>query len=159
VRYKPTFYTTPTNPILHSSATTSTTPSASATSTYSAATPTFSPISGCSNSTLFTSTYAQGLSGSSAGLNFTAYCNYGNLLDNTKASNASQAYVYSFADCMEVCAGFNYLHDNNNCTIAVYQSSAARPSNCWVGSLDGVTASSLVADEGMDVALLESTSS
>ncbi|KAF2769993.1 hypothetical protein EJ03DRAFT_350800 [Teratosphaeria nubilosa] len=136
------------------------TPTTSATTTpaYSAATPTYEPSNACSNATLYTSSYAAGLTGSAtaAGLNFTALCDVSNPLASTKATNITEAYVYSFQDCIETCASYNYLHEDKNCTVAVYRPARARPANCYIGTLTGVTASQLGADRGTDVALLAS---
>lgn len=139
-----------------SPAPTSTSPASSATATYSAATPTYTPLSSCSDDTAYSSSFASRTSSSNAGLNFTAYCNLANPLMASGAVNISEAYVYSFSDCMEVCAGYNYWNDGRNCTAAVYQPGASRPGNCWVGHVQGVSADILGSQAGVDVALLDS---
>jgi len=68
----------------------------------------------------------------------------------------SEAFVYSFSDCIEACASYNFWGENSNCTVAVYTPSASRPGNCWVGSASDVTIASLSVKKGTDVALLES---
>ena len=67
----------------------------------------------------------------------------------------TEAFVYSFSDCVELCAGYNFLNAGANCTFAVYTPKAKRPSNCKVGSADGVSASSQPESDGTDVAMLE----
>ncbi|EMC94766.1 hypothetical protein BAUCODRAFT_559168 [Baudoinia panamericana UAMH 10762] len=143
-----------------SSSPSATTSAASTTSTFAAPTPTYTPISDCpaSNNTGYTSTYAQGSAGSvpaGAALTFTKYCDLTNPLTQSGATRIAQAFVYSFSDCVEVCAGYNFNNAGGNCTIAVYRATGSRPSNCWVGSTaSSVSASSLGSDEGTDVALL-----
>ena len=142
------------------SAATATTSAPSTTSTFAAATPTYKPLSDCpaSNNTGYTSSYAQEKTSSSnaTGLTFTKYCDVTGPLTQTGASRIAEAFVYSFSDCIEVCAGYNLYNTgtNNNCTVAVYQSDGARPSNCWVGHVEDVSPSSLSVLEGTDVALV-----
>ncbi|KAK5130296.1 hypothetical protein LTR08_002219 [Meristemomyces frigidus] len=131
----------------------------STTSTFAAPTPTYTPISDCpaSNDTGYTSSYTQQSSSSSsdAGLKFTKYCDMAGPLSRTGASRIAEAFVYSFSDCIEVCAGYNYLNTGgSNCTVAVYQPSGSRPGNCWVGHVGDVAFGSLDALEGTDVALV-----
>lgn len=134
----------------------------STTSTFSAATPTYTALSDCpaSNDTFYSSTYAQGSSGTvpeGAGLNFTKYCDLSSPLSGQSgASKIAEAFVYSFSDCIEVCAGYNFWNAGDNCTVAVYQPGASRPGNCWVGTTQKlVTLDSLSVAKGTDVALLE----
>ncbi|KAH9838213.1 hypothetical protein Tdes44962_MAKER08217, partial [Teratosphaeria destructans] len=141
-----------------SNETATSTAAATSTPAYAAATPTFAPSSGCANDTLFTSSYATGLTGpAAAGLNFTALCDVTNPLASAKANNLTEVYVYAFQDCIETCASYNYLHADRNCTVAVYQAAGSRPANCYVGSLTGVTANQLGTHPGIDVALLASS--
>jgi hypothetical protein len=75
------------------------------------------------------------------------------------SSNITQAFVYSFADCIEVCASYNLLHSSSSngtdCTVAVYQPIASRPVNCWVGDAgDAIQVSTLAAEDGVDVAIV-----
>lgn len=92
---------------------------------------------------------------SDAGLNFTKYCDVDSPLSNTGAKTLSEAFVYSFSDCVEVCASLNFYAGDGNCSVAVYQPNADRPGNCWVGSAN-TTFSQLGAKTGIDVALLSS---
>lgn len=128
-----------------------------AASSYAAPTPTFSPIADCpqSNNTLYTSSFASGSSGTvptHAGLNYTRYCNVANPITST--NTLSTAFVYSFEDCIEVCAALNFYAAGDNCSVAAYQPTASRPSNCWVGS-QHTTFGNLTASQGVDVALLD----
>ena len=90
-----------------------------------------------------------------AGLNFTVYCDVSNPLSQSSATKIAEAYAYSLADCIEVCAGYNFWGGSSNCTVAAYQPSGGRPGNCWVGHAEPVLPGSLKEDEGMDVALLD----
>lgn len=134
--------------------------STAVTSTFSAPTPTYTPLSDCpaSNNTRYISSFAAGTSGSvtsGTGLNFTKYCDLESPLTTTNARTISEAFVYSFSDCIEVCAGYNFWAAGSNCTVAVYQPTGTRPGNCWVGSVSvehGI--GGLSVKEGMDVALL-----
>ncbi|KAK4545595.1 hypothetical protein LTR36_002945 [Oleoguttula mirabilis] len=146
----------------NSTAASSTSSATSTTSTFAAATPTYTPLSDCpaSNDTGYTSSYAQLSSTTStststtAGLTFTKYCAFAGPLSQSGAARITEAYVYSFSDCIEVCAGYNYYNAGSNCTVAVYEPAGDRPANCWVGQLDGVLVSALKAENGTDVALL-----
>ncbi|KAK0846259.1 hypothetical protein LTS02_014967 [Friedmanniomyces endolithicus] len=127
------------------------------TSAFSAPTPTYTPLSTCQNHTSYSSLYALGSLGpvpATARLNYTLYCNLTNPLDQPSANKIAQAYTYSFSDCIEVCAGYNFWNAGSNCTVAAYQPTGRRPGNCWVGFADAVAVGSLAADPGMDVALL-----
>ncbi|KAF2172095.1 hypothetical protein M409DRAFT_17337 [Zasmidium cellare ATCC 36951] len=153
-----TMYTNGTNaPASNPSASTSSGPSP--TSTFSAATPTYTPLSDCpdSNNTAYTSSFSKGSSGDTrknAGLHFTKYCDLSNPLSTDGAQRIAEAFVYSFSDCVEVCAGYNFWNDGSNCTVAVYQSGGGRPGNCWVGNAGDIQASSLNETQGTDVAIL-----
>ncbi|KAK1821916.1 hypothetical protein LTR12_003612 [Friedmanniomyces endolithicus] len=137
-----------------------TSPSPTATPTisvFSAPTPTYTPLSTCQNHTSYSSLYALGSLGpvpATARLNYTLYCNLTNPLTQPGAIKIAQAYTYSFSDCIEVCAGYNFWNAGSNCTVAAYQPTGSRPGNCWVGFADAVSVGSLAADPGMDVALL-----
>ena len=103
------------------------------------------------------STYATGSTGTvpqGAGLNFTKYCDFASPLSSPNARHISEAFVYSFSDCVEVCAAYNFWNADSNCTVAVYQATASRPGNCWVGSASDVSVSSLNVQQGNDVAIL-----
>jgi len=147
-----------TNPTRSGLNATSPSPTATPTiSAFSAPTPTYTPLSTCQNHTSYSSTYALGSLGpvpATARLNYTLYCNLTNPLTQPSAIKIAQAYTYSFSDCVEVCAGYNFWNAGSNCTVAAYQPTGRRPGNCWVGFADAVAVGSLAADPGMDVALL-----
>jgi len=131
--------------------------SASVASLYSAPTPTYTPLNDCprSNNTLYTSSFATSAAGDvqvGTGLNFTRYCDVGSPL--SKAQTLSTAFVYSFGDCIEVCASLNFWASDHNCSVAVYQPGGARPSNCWVGTTTTFFAK-LSVKTGTDVAILD----
>ena len=79
-------------------------------------------------------------------------------LSSPNAVKLAESFVYSFSDCVELCAGYNFLNTASNCTFAVYTPGAKRPSNCWVGSADVTVDSAAQVDKGTDVAALQSTS-
>ncbi|CAK4033465.1 hypothetical protein AC578_4603 [Lecanosticta acicola] len=135
---------------------TATTSGSASSSTFTAATPTYEPLSDCpeSNNTAYTSSYALRSSATNAKTTFTKYCDLSNPLILHGSATLAEAFVYSFSDCVELCAGYNYLHNDGNCTAAVYRPTGSRPANCWVGSTGSVTASSLNFTSGTDVALL-----
>lgn len=129
--------------------------SASATATFIAATPTYTPLSDCpdSNDTGYTSSY-DNTTNTGAGLKFTKYCDLTNPI--TDSQRIAEAFVYSFSDCVEVCASYNYWSNSTNCTVAAYQPDGKRPGNCWTGKVDGLQASALNITAGTEVALLDS---
>ncbi|KAK4636386.1 uncharacterized protein CLAFUR5_02213 [Fulvia fulva] len=136
--------------------------SSSPSSTFTAAIPTYTPLSDCpqSNGTSYTSAFAQGSSGdvpSHAGLHFTKYCDLSNPLGSNGSQRIAEAFVYSFSDCVEVCAGYNFWNNGGNCTVAVYQSGGGRPGNCWVGYAGQVEVGELKVVQGTDVAVLDSS--
>lgn len=159
-------------PLTHSPTTTSSQPTASnsattalPTATYAAPIPTYTPLSDCpaSNATRYTSDFASQRSGPVApgtGLTFTRYCDKANPFSLTGAAITAEAFVYSFADCIEVCAGANFwapAGSQANCTAAVYQPGGGRPGNCWVGSVPDnllATASGAGEADGNEVAIL-----
>ncbi|KJX94502.1 hypothetical protein TI39_contig4185g00005 [Zymoseptoria brevis] len=139
---------------------------ASASSTYNAPIPTYEPLSDCpdSDNTLYTSSFAHisdtstlttssNTSHASAGLSFTKHCALSNPITDT--AKLTSAFVYSFSDCVEVCAAYNYWADSSECSVAVYQSNATRPANCWIGKIPELKAGSLKPKDGIDVATLE----
>lgn len=129
-----------------------------ATSTFAAPTPTFQPLNDCpeSNGTMYTSEYAQKESTSDdAGLVFIKNCDLQNPLSINNGKEIAQAFVYSFSDCVEICAGYNNLNSADNCTVAVYEPSAHRPVNCWVGDAGDLQVSTLNITEGTNVAILQ----
>jgi hypothetical protein len=141
-------------------------PTSTATSTYSAPIPTYTPLSDCpsSDNTHYTSDFTKvssntissssSTSHASAGLTFTKHCALSNPI--TDPAKLTSAFVYSFSDCVEVCAAFNYWADSSECSVAVYQPNATRPANCWIGKIPELKASSLREMEGIDVAILDS---
>lgn len=140
------------------------TPSATP-STFSAPVPTYIPLGSCpdANNTLFTSTLAKNRNNdhststttSSPGLNFTTYCDVESPLTSlSSASTLSQAFVYSFDDCIEICASVNFWSRSSNCSVAVYEPKASRPANCWVGEADRVGYGELKEVVGVEVAIL-----
>lgn len=136
---------------------TATTP-ASATSTFAAATPTYKPLNDCpaSNDTHYISQYASGSNvPSNVGLDFTKYCDLENPLTETNGEIIAEAFVYSFSDCVEVCAGYNFVNSASNCTVAVYQPTGGRPGNCWIGNAGEIQPSTLNATSGTNVAILQ----
>ena len=66
----------------------------------------------------------------------------------------TRAYVYSFSDCIELCASNNLLNSNTECNVVIYTPDDPRPSNCWVGGAQDINASSLTELDGSDVAIL-----
>lgn len=149
---------------MHGSGTSNATSTASASPTAASAfiapTPTYSPLSDCpqSNNTLYSSSLASNDSNNaqtSPGLNFTKYCDVDSPLSNSGAKTLSEAFVYSFSDCVEVCASLNFYAGDKNCSVAVYQVDGNRPGNCWVGTAE-TTFAQLEAKTGTDVALLSS---
>ncbi|KAM3415544.1 hypothetical protein BST61_g9065 [Cercospora zeina] len=149
-----------TNPALSAAATTTTDSgsTAAATSTFAAPVPTFQPLDDCpaSSNTVYTSEFAQGQSNSAtAGLVFVKNCDLQSPLSAKQGKQIAQAYVYTFSDCVEICAGYNKLNNAANCTAAVYEPSAQRPANCWVGDAGNVDISTLNTTEGTNVAILQ----
>lgn len=140
------------------------------TNTAAAPTPSFTPLDDCAaaNNTLFISDYSSGSSGTvkpaTMGLQFVKACDAANPLAAVKGGSRtiSEAYVYSFSDCIEVCAGFNFWNNVATCNVAVYQRRGGRPGNCWVGStgagaLQGDAEGQFGGQLGTDVAVLQFT--
>ncbi|KAI7535374.1 hypothetical protein KC331_g12060 [Hortaea werneckii] len=132
---------------------------ATAASTYSAPTPTYTALSDCpqSNNTLYTSPYA----GSGAtGVEFTKYCDLTNPLSRKGATTHAQVFVYAFNDCIDLCAGLNANSGTTasaNCSVAVYMPNDSRPYNCAVGHhAKDTSIRSLGADKGTNVAFVSS---
>jgi hypothetical protein len=87
-------------------------------------------------------------------LTFTKHCSLSNPI--TDPAKLTSAFVYSFSDCIEVCAAYNYWADSSECSVAVYQSNGTRPANCYIGKIPELKASSLKKMSGIDVAILAS---
>lgn len=136
-------------------------PSPTTASQYTAPTPTYTPLSDCpdSNNTLYSSSFAPtntGQTSFSSSLNFTKFCDVASPLSETGASTLAEAFVYSFTDCIEICASLNHRTESADCSVAAYQANGKRPSNCFVGSVaNGTAASSLEEKDGSAVALLD----
>lgn len=124
------------------------------------------PLSDCpsSNGTTYTSSSTSSSSGDTTDQTFTKYCDIASPLSDAalNVQNITQAFVYSFDDCIGICAEYNANSPNatNNCTIAVYDPSAGNKSvaDCWVGStvVNGtITLFTTVADGGVAVAALQ----
>lgn len=129
-------------------------------STYSAPAPTYKPITSCpqANNTIYTSSFANGRSGSAsnaANLSFIQYCNLESPLENiSAASTLLEAFVYSLGDCVEACAALNYWAGDRNCSVAVYDAEGSRPGNCWVGHAEDVKIRDLGKKDGLAIAVL-----
>lgn len=108
------------------------------------------------DNTTYTSSYASSdASPPVSGLTFTMRCDTQSPLASSDGTQTAAAFVYSFADCVEVCAGVNWQNAAIDCTVAVYQPAGERPANCWIGtSSSGGNASSLKVEDGTEVALL-----
>lgn len=83
------------------------------------------------------------------------YCNMANLLSQAGALKITEAFVYSFSDCVDVCSSYNTVNGGSNCTVAAYQASTPRPANCWLGHMDSLSVGSQGVEKGTDVAVLE----
>ncbi len=82
------------------------------------------------------------------------YCDLQSPLDSS-AQRIAAAYVFSFADCADICASLNGQSEDSNCTVAVYKPASPRPANCWAGfSNSSIDASSLKGETGTEVAML-----
>jgi hypothetical protein len=143
------------NPTIARSATATT-----STSTTALSTPTFTPLSSCpfANNTLFTSTISNSSSliGSvtntttpAEALTYTRYCDVHTPTDFTPLSSG---FVYTFEDCIELCAGYG-VGGGKGCNVAVYDVQQERPVNCVVGSM-GAT-EGLGVGGGLAVAVLK----
>ncbi|KAF2153273.1 hypothetical protein K461DRAFT_138171 [Myriangium duriaei CBS 260.36] len=138
------------------SSTSATAQSSGATSTYAAPVPTYSVLNDCpqSNNTVYTASAA---SSSSERSLFTKYCNMASPLANQGSKTLSQAFVYSFDDCVDVCAGMNYWGGNTTCNVAAFVYGAARPANCYVGFANiSSDPGALGVQQGLNIALLTS---
>jgi hypothetical protein len=111
-----------------SSTATSTTASSTSSSGVTAS-PT--PATDCpaSNSTLYKSKFLEGANGpvgSNAQLVFRKICGA-----HFANQNVAQSYVYSFDDCIELCASLNFWANNGQCIGATYRADGGQPGNCW----------------------------
>jgi hypothetical protein len=126
------------------------------------AVPTYQPLDSCpdANNTSYTSTYAEtheiSDSANTANLTFTLHCDLESpITSSSGAATLSEAFVYSFDDCIELCASLNFWAGNANCSFAAYDVKGSRPGNCWVGKKDGLTVGDLKEKDGIAVAILE----
>jgi hypothetical protein len=106
------------------------------------------PTSDCSNGSTYQSLFQNGLEGtvsSSAGLTFTKLC-----LTEQVSLNIGSAYVYTFEDRIEVCAGLNFYDGNRHCLGVTYDTTGTKPVNCWAHNM-----STLVSSKTVDTAVLE----
>jgi hypothetical protein len=130
-------------------------------STYAPATPTYTPLNPCpdANNTLYISplsSHQENSTSSTAGNNFTRYCDVNSPLDSaTNAAKISEAFVYSLDDCVELCASLNFWANDSDCTVAVYDAEGSRPGNCVVGRAEGVKFGGLDQRQGVAVAVLD----
>jgi len=66
--------------------------------------------------------------------------------------------VYTFDDCIEMCAAYNvYSGGSTTCDMAVYDVKESRPVNCIVGSAQNAAAESIGIDGSLAIALLKSS--
>jgi hypothetical protein len=113
-----------------------TTPSSSSSSASQSSipNPTLSPTSDCSNGSTYQSLFQNGENGPaslSAGLTFTMLCSTVQV-DYSTAFNLASAYVYTFEDCIEVCAGINFWYgDRHFLGVSFKAATGTRPVNCW----------------------------
>jgi hypothetical protein len=135
-------------------------------STTALSTPTFVPLSACptANNTIFISTVSNtsSLIGSATnntapvgGSAYTRYCDV-----NTPADfkPLTSGFVYTFDDCIEMCATFNVYSTSSaptTCNVAIYDVEQARPVNCVVGSTQVAATQGLGVDGGLAIALLK----
>jgi hypothetical protein len=85
---------------------------------------------------------------------YTRYCD---VHTPTDFKTLSSGFVYTFEDCIELCAGYSGYTpggDGKSCNVAVYDVQQVRPVNCVVGSM-GVAAEGLGVGGGLAVALLK----
>jgi hypothetical protein len=131
--------------------------------TYAGAVPTYQPLDSCpdANNTAYTSTYAEThetsetSSNNTANLTFILHCGLESPITSaTGAATLSEAFVYTFDDCIELCASLNFWAGNANCSFAAYDVNGSRPGNCWVGKKDGLVVGDLREKDGMAVAIL-----
>jgi hypothetical protein len=87
-------------------------------------TPALSPSTDCSNGTIYQSQWT-------SSTNFTELCGIDQF-----GTNIGSVFVYTFEDCMGLCAGMNFWNSNQKCKAVSYlPASGRRPANCWVHSL------------------------
>jgi len=101
--------------------------------------------------------------GATLNTTFTKHCSTASPLDvpGYAGTTLTSAYLYTFNDCIELCAAFNFWANDTVCGYAMYKAQAARPGNCWVGwtnivsaELDGASPGLLEPMVETDIALL-----
>jgi hypothetical protein len=65
------------------------------------------------------------------GLSFRMFCD---VTVTGPYTNIAQGFVYSFTDCIEWCAGYNFWSGSAECTWAALRPDGGPPGNCWIGS-------------------------
>ncbi|PNS14215.1 hypothetical protein CAC42_6728 [Sphaceloma murrayae] len=127
------------------------------TSTFNAPIPTYSVLNDCpqSNNTLYTTKPISSVDNSPR-YNYTKHCNLDSPLSQNGARTLSEAFVYSFNDCIQVCASLNFWQGSENCTAAVFMVDGLRPANCFVGMADVSQGTRVLgARGGVNVALMQ----
>lgn len=123
-------------------------------STFSAPTPTYVPLSDCpkSNNTVYASPFSEaGSNSDSTKQTFTKYCD---LIPSDSTTRISGIFVYSFSDCADLCASYNFESQTSDCNVAYYEPNISRPAiNCWIAKGQAIL-STLQKQEGTDVAIL-----
>ncbi|KAH7336511.1 hypothetical protein BKA65DRAFT_538617 [Rhexocercosporidium sp. MPI-PUGE-AT-0058] len=96
------------------------------------------PSKNCQNGTTYNSLFQTGENGAvppGAGLTFTRLCG-----QNADLHNIGSAFVYSFDDCIEICAGINFWPGNKRCTGVIYRPEGkGKPVNCWASNQTSLT--------------------
>jgi len=96
-------------------------------------------------------------------MTFTKYCATSSpqSASGYASTTLTSAYVYTFNDCIEICAAYNFWANDTVCGYVVYKVQALRPGNCWVGrtnltstDLDAGGPELLNPMAGTDIALL-----
>jgi len=109
---------------------------------------TFVPSSDCKNGTTYNSLYQKNPNDATrvADLTFTMVCSAW-----MWEFNVATAFVYTFEDCIELCAGINFQFAARPCVGVSYDIQTSRPANCWAHN-----ASTLTFAPGNDAAILAS---
>ena len=117
------------------------------------------PTTDCpeSNGTSYDSLFSTGSSGgvpTGAGnsLSLERFCDLD--VTNNLGENLAEAVVYTLADCIELCASYNFWRNCGNCTVAAYRvTNAASPGNFWVSTGSGAGKVTLAQSPGLSLAL------
>lgn len=143
----------------------SSTPTAS---TFTAPTPTYAPLTACpdSNGTVYTPNSHDATAtandddsnSTSSDQLFTLHCASKSPLNKSAAKVVPSAFVYTFADCIDMCSSYDAAAGGQDCNTAVYDANGERPSNCWLATLDHAAVLSLSdgdsEDDSIGVAVL-----